>query len=212
MRSLPWRVDPGQCGLPEFRAIQAQRVDVQRNPQRAGQLRGINEAPPDGQIELFSQVAEYAAIVLTPFDKLLTLRAIRAVVILGDAAKPASGSSGDSPKLAIAEFLKLAVRAVGLDHADIFAGEQVVKHHARRHFKSAGTVRIQRGFVFAIALDVSRQRGGNPGGDALRLFVIFYVIKPIQNGMKDRCAARLMEAPDELEMQEVFGANDLCIE
>ena len=146
-------------------------------------------------------------------DELLPLGAIGAVVLARDTGEGGAGAGGDGAQLAAAVGLEVRVRPVGVDHADVFAGAQVIEHHAGaelhlpRGVAVAHLLRVVQ--VGGTLLDVGGHAGGDLGGDALGLFVVLEVVEAIEHAGEHRHAAHLADAIRQFEVQHAVGADAL---
>ncbi|MOA16245.1 hypothetical protein D3C78_1364480 [compost metagenome] len=122
-------------------------------------------------------------------DQFLTLCGISAVITARHAGIGAPSTSGHSLELTVAKAFQKGVGPIAFDHADVFAGQQAVEHHARTDGNAAGAdaltihgrrcgVVVRRPF-----LDVHGQRRADAGGDPFAFLVILDVCQANQHGM-----------------------------
>src|SRR5690606_8935860 len=140
--------------------------------------------------------------------QLLALGTVGAVIAAHDGGGAASGTGSHRPQLAVAEPFEEGVGPVALDHAQLFAGHQVVDNDAGGDREAAllCTSAAYRILIGAALLDVHGKRCTDAGCDALGLLVVLDLRQPDQHSVQQRDAAALA---DPLAMSDVDDAISL---
>src|SRR5690606_1649973 len=124
------RINPGHDRALVDGAIQGARVDVVRHYDLAG---GDGYSQPLAVYRAAPVVDELVLQQVIPqlgFHQFLALGTVGAVIVAHDGGGAAPGTGGDSSQLAIAEPFEEGVGPVAFDHAQLFAGQQVVDDDA----------------------------------------------------------------------------------
>src|SRR5690606_7148531 len=202
------RINPGHDRALIDGAVKGARVNVGRHHDLAGgdgypQPLAVYRAAPVVDELVLQQVIPKLGL-----HQLLALGAVGAVIAAHDGGGAATGTGRHSPQLAIAEPFEEGVGPVALDHAQFFAGQQVVDNDARgdREATLLCAAPGNRILIGAALLDVHGQSSTDAGCDALGLLVVLDLRQPDQHSVQQRDAAALT---DPLAMSDVDDAVSL---